>query len=155
MVSQSRNSLRVRLARNAHTRGAYVRTSSNAVRRTGAVQSKAVRSSTPLPIDNGEANHDSGNLSVGLVHIVHTRQCEVKIEASGAFPRNKDMALHEVTPQNVKHASTLTLQRIRACDVRAQYVRMWRCYSNSHVQTFLYDSHEGGGDVDERISNLR
>ena len=65
------------------------------------------------------------------------------------------MVLHEVTSQNVKHASKLTLLRIRARDVRVQYERMWRCYANNHVQPFIYDSREGDGDIDEKISNLR
>ena len=124
MVSYSRNSLRVRLARNAHTRGVYVRSSSNAVRRAGVVQSQAVRNSTLPHIGDSEANDDSGNKTVGLIHFVSTRQCEETIEVTGSFPRKQDMALHEVTLQNVKHASTLTLLRIRARDVRAQYVRM-------------------------------
>ena len=65
------------------------------------------------------------------------------------------MALYEVTSQNVKHASTLTLLRIRAREVRAQYVRMSRCYATSHVQPFVYDSHQGNCDIEEKISNLR
>ena len=76
------------------------------------------------------------------------------VQVSGAFPCKQNMALREVTSQNVKHASTLTLLRIRARDVRAQYVCMWRCYASNHLQPFVYDSHEGYGDIDEKISNL-
>ena len=156
MAPYSRNCLRARLARNAHTRGVYVRNSSDSVRRTGVVQSQAVRASTPPPTtDATGAKDDSGSLTVGLVHFVSTSPCEETIEAAGTIARKQDMALHEVTPQNVKHASTLTLLRIRARDVRAQYVRMWRCYTNNHVQPFVYDSHEGNGNIDEKISNLR
>ena len=154
MVPYSRNSLHVRLARTAHTRGVYVRGSSKTVRRTGVVQSKTITSVAPPPIDENEAKHDTENLTVGLVHFFSNRQGEETIEASGEFPRKQDMALHEVTSQNVKHASTLILLRIQARDVRAQYERMWRCYANNRVQPFVYDSHEGNGDKDEKISNL-
>ena len=84
MASYSRNSLRVRLARNAHTRGVYVRNSFKAVQSTGFVQSQAVRTSILPLIGESESNNDSGNLTVFLVYFVSTYQFEEKIKASGA-----------------------------------------------------------------------
>ena len=86
MASYSRNSLRVRLARNAHTRGEYVRNSFKAVRRTGFVQSRAVRTPTLPLVDDVESNDEYGNLAVFLVHFVSTCEFEEKSKASVASP---------------------------------------------------------------------
>ena len=66
-----------------------------------------------------------------------------------------EMLHDEVNAANVGVASTLSLLRIRARDLRAEYTRMWRCYSGGLVQPFIYDSPEGAGSDLSRTQNLR
>ena len=61
----------------------------------------------------------------------------------------------EVNADNVGVATTLSLLRIRARDLRAEYTRMWRCYTGGSVQPFIYDSPEGMGSDLSRTQNLR
>ncbi len=135
--------------------GVYVRNSSTNAQPTGVVLPTAAPTSALSRIGNNDASDESAVFTVGLAHVVSVRPCEETIEAAGAFPRKQNMALHEVTVHNVGQASTLTLLRIRARDIRAQYVRMWRCYANNRVQPFVYDSHEGDGDIVQKVRNLR
>ena len=66
-----------------------------------------------------------------------------------------EMLHDEVNADNVGVATTLSLLRIRARDLRAEYTGMWRCYTGGYVQPFLYDSPEGSGTDLSRTQNLR
>ena len=70
-------------------------------------------------------------------------------------PVRREFAVDEATVDNIAYASTLTLLRLRARDVRAKYVRMWRCYDNNVVESFLYESQEGSGAVADRVKRLQ
>ena len=59
-----------------------------------------------------------------------------------------------MSAENVGVATTLSLMRIRARDLRAEYTRMWRCYAGGPVQPFVYDSPEGVGTDSSRVQNL-
>ena len=61
----------------------------------------------------------------------------------------------EVNSDSVGVATTLSLLRIRARDLRAEYTRMWRCYTGGSVQPLVYDSPEGSGSDLSRTQNLR
>ena len=66
-----------------------------------------------------------------------------------------EMSKEEVTAANVRTASTLTLLRIRARNIRSVYERLWRCHVDGVKVPFLYDSKEGDGDENTRINELR
>lgn len=61
----------------------------------------------------------------------------------------------EVNVDNIGVATTITLLHIRARDLRAEYTRMWHCYTGVYVQPFIYDSPEGAGSDFSRTQNLR
>ena len=66
-----------------------------------------------------------------------------------------EMSKEEVTAANVRNASTLTLLRIRARNIRSVYERLWRCHVDGNRVPFLYDSKEGNGDDNARLQELR
>ena len=66
-----------------------------------------------------------------------------------------EMSKEEVTAANVHTASTLTLLRIRALNIRSVYKRLWRCNVDDVKFPFLYDSKEGDDDDNSRINELR
>ena len=66
-----------------------------------------------------------------------------------------EMLHDEVNAHNVGVATTLSILRVRARDLRAEYTRMWRCYTGVSVQPFLYDSPEGSSSYLSRTQNLR
>ena len=72
-----------------------------------------------------------------------------------ANAKRVEMLHDEVNADNVGVATTLSLLLIRALDLRAEYTRMWRCYTSGSVQPFLYDSPRGSGSDLLRIQNLR
>ena len=67
-----------------------------------------------------------------------------------------EMSKEEVTAANVRNASTLTLLRIRARNIRSVYERLWRCHVDGDKVPFLYASKEGDGDDDDdaRVKEL-
>ena len=65
-----------------------------------------------------------------------------------------EMLHDEVNAENVGVTTTLWPLRIRARDLRAEYAKMWRCYTGWAVQPFLYDSPEGDGSDESRTENL-
>ena len=85
---------------------------------------------------------------------VTLREPEVgtNVDTERAVPT--EMSKEEVTAANVRTASTLTLLRIRARNVRSVYERLWRCHVDSVKVPFLYDSKEGNGDDISRIDEL-
>ena len=66
-----------------------------------------------------------------------------------------EVSKEEVTVANVRNASTLTLLRIRARNIRSVYERLCRYHVEFTRVPFLYDSKEGDGDDNERIQKLR
>lgn len=66
-----------------------------------------------------------------------------------------EMMKEELKAENVHRASTLTLLRARARNIRATYERLWRCWSGNPIKPFVFDSLEGDGDEASRISKLR
>ena len=66
-----------------------------------------------------------------------------------------EISKEEVTAANVRNASTLTLLRICARNIRSIYERLWRCHVDCNRIPFLYDFKEGDGDKNERIQGLR
>ena len=65
------------------------------------------------------------------------------------------MTYEELLPDNIPHATTLSLYRERARNIRAAYERMWRCFAGNLVTEFMYESREGDGDDASRMKNLR
>ena len=65
------------------------------------------------------------------------------------------MTYDELSAHNVRQASDLTLLRERARDLNAQYVRLWRCFSNNPVKDYLCAVQEGEGDDASRAARLR
>ena len=66
-----------------------------------------------------------------------------------------NVTYEELSLDNIPHATTLSLYRERARNIRAVYERMWRCFAGNRVTEFMYDSQEGDGDDVSRIKNLR
>jgi len=64
------------------------------------------------------------------------------------------MTYEELSVENIARASTVTLLRERARDLRAVYVRMWRCFAGNKPTEFLYDSTEGDGGETSKMANL-
>ena len=65
------------------------------------------------------------------------------------------MSKGEVTAVNVRGASTLTLLRTRARNIRSVYERLCGCHVDGVKVPLLYDSKEGNGDDDAKINGLR
>ena len=74
---------------------------------------------------------------------------------SNAVANRVQLAYHELNIRNVHRATTVTLLRERAPDLRAVYARMWRCFADNPVTPFLYDTKEGEGSWDSRARNLK
>ena len=82
---------------------------------------------------------------------------EPGVGASARTARVVQMAMskEEVTTANVRNASTSTLLRIRAGNIRSVYERLLRCHVDCDKFPFFYDSKEGSYDDDSRIKELR
>ena len=59
-----------------------------------------------------------------------------------------EMAKEDLTPHNVRNASTLLLLRMRARTVRAQYKTYWECIHAIQPRQFVFDT-PGLGDDEE------
>ena len=66
-----------------------------------------------------------------------------------------NLTYEDLSVTNVSRATSLSLYRERARDIRAVFERMWRCYADNRVTEFIYDSHEGDGDDASRVRHLR
>ena len=86
----------------------------------------------------------------------HSAEKSAASRGAGACAQRRDLPENKVKPESVRIASTLSLLRVRARDVRARYERLWRCVANNKVQPFVIDipSIEGDGSESERANNL-
>ena len=76
--------------------------------------------------------------------------------AADGVQERLEISKEELRPSNVRSASTLSLLRVRARNVRALYVRLWRCLVNNAVTPFKLDvaEVEGEGPAHVREANL-
>ena len=140
-----------RIRRNERPSYAYVSGNFNVGARRGehipstsfALSSRTGASTSTLPLENV------------MEHLPPLPTQGVPTIGASRVPVRREFAMDEVTVDNVPYASTLTLLRLRARDVRAKYLTMWRCYANSRVEPFLYESQEGSGAVVDRVKNLQ
>ena len=68
----------------------------------------------------------------------------------------RELSKEELTAANVRSATSLSLLRVRARNVRAMYVRLWRCFADNAVTPFKLDvaEVEGEGPAHVREANL-
>ena len=107
-----------------------------------------------LPVQNGRIKKNKGGVNryVGDVTL-HEPEFGVSVRTARAV--RTEMSKEEVTVANVRDASTLTLPRIRARNIRSVYERLWRCHLDGVKVPFLYDSKEGDGEDDSRTKEVR
>ena len=65
------------------------------------------------------------------------------------------LASENLSFTNVSQATSLTLYRERAEDIRAVYERMWRCYVDNRATEYVFGLHESDGDDASRVRHLR
>ena len=76
--------------------------------------------------------------------------------AADVVQGRREITKEQLTLANVRSASSLSLLRVRARNVRATYVRLWRCLVDNAVTPFKLDitEVEGEGQAHVRESNL-
>ena len=107
-----------------------------------------------FPVQNGRIKKNKRGVD-RYVNGVTLREPELRASVRTARAVRTEMSKEEVTAANVRDASTLTLLRIRARNIRSVYERLWRCHVDGVKVPFLYDSKEGDNDDDSRIKELR
>ena len=107
-----------------------------------------------IPAQGGRINKNKR----GSDHYVdNVTLCESEVGSSVRTERavRTEMSKEEVTAANVCNASTLTLLRIRARNIRDVFESFWGSYIGGEKIPFLYNSKEGDGDDISRIVELR
>ena len=73
---------------------------------------------------------------------------------NGAAAQRFTFTYNEFNVRNVMKVNTITLLRERARDLRANYVRMRRCYMGTLAEPFVFDTREGDGPCEKRAAIL-
>ena len=97
------------------------------------------------PVQNGRINKKKRGAD-RYVDGVTQREPEFMVSVRIARAVRTKMSKGEVTAANVRDASSLTLLRVRARNIRSVYERLWRCHIDGVKVPFLYNSKEGDGN---------